>query len=200
MGRVEPSIRNGFFIHPNAICDSTHVGARTRVWGFSHVMKDAVIGMDCNIGEHVYIEDRVIIGDRCTVKNGVAIWECVVLESDVFVGPYAVFTNDFTPRAFIKRTREHFLPTLLKRGCSVGANATLVCGITVGEYAIIGAGSVVIRDVAPHALVVGNPGRVIGKVCFCGEKLGTNDACIKCGIPLAQNSIDLVRTKIEALK
>jgi UDP-2-acetamido-3-amino-2,3-dideoxy-glucuronate N-acetyltransferase len=112
----------------------------------------------------------------------------VTLEDGVFIGPYAVFTNDLRPRAFIRRPRGDFLPTRIKRGATIGANATLVCGNTVGEYALVGAGAVVVRDVPPHSLVVGNPGRIIGRVCFCGADLNPHDYCAACSLPLAANS------------
>lgn len=177
-----------FFVHERAICESRDLGRGTRVWAFSHVLAGASIGENCNVGEHVFIENRVKIGNGCTIKNGVAIWDEVTLEDGVFVGPYAVFTNDFRPRAFIKRGGTHFLPTRVKRGATLGANCTVVCGVTIGEYAMIGAGAVVTRDVPPHTLLAGNPAREIGRICFCGERLDTEDYCAPCGVPLPQNS------------
>lgn len=182
------SQETGFFVHRLAMCESDTIGDGTRVWGFSHVMKGARIGRDCNIGEHAYVEGKVVIGNGCTIKNGVAIWDGVTLENDVFVGPYAVFTNDFKPRAFIKRGLEQFRPTLLKRGCTIGANATVVGGVTVGEYAMVGAGAVVTKDVPAHSLVVGNPAKVVARICFCGERLDARDHCRLCNAALAQNS------------
>jgi acetyltransferase-like isoleucine patch superfamily enzyme len=176
-----------FFVHDLAVCESAQIGAGTRIWAFSHVQRDAKIGAHCNLGEHVFIENRVTIGDRCTIKNGVAVWDLVSLEDGVFVGPYVVFTNDLRPRAFLRRPDE-FLPTRLKRGSTIGANATLVCGVTIGEYAFVGAGAVIVRDVSPHAMVVGNPGRVVGRVCYCGAPLDEHDFCADCELPLAANS------------
>jgi UDP-2-acetamido-3-amino-2,3-dideoxy-glucuronate N-acetyltransferase len=176
-----------FFVHELAICDSRQIGAGTRIWAFSHVLREAKIGSHCNVGEHVFIENKVTIGDRCTIKNGVAVWDLVTLEDGVFVGPNAVFTNDLRPRAFLRRP-EVFLPTRLQRGATIGANATIVCGTTIGQYAFVGAGAVVVRDVPPHALVVGNPARVIGRVCFCGATLDPHDYCGECELPLAANS------------
>ena len=178
------------FVHPMAICESTDMGEGTRVWAFSHVMSGAKIGRRCNIGEHVFVEGRARMGDGCTIKNGVAIWDLVTLEDDVFIGPYVVFTNDLTPRAFLKRGSLFWSPTLLRRGVTIGANATLVCGIEVGEFAMIGAGSVVIKNVPPHGMVVGNPGRLIGTACFCGGRLDKKQFCVSCQLPLAQNSLE----------
>ena len=171
-----------FYRHPLALVESEAIGPGTRVWAFAHVMREARIGADCNIGEHCFIESGVVLGDRVTVKNGVAVWDGVTAEDDVFLGPNAVLTNDLRPRSRLRRDGP--LPTLLKRGASVGANATLLCGITVGSYALIGAGSVVTRDVPDHALVVGNPGRVVGHVCHCGGPLGKRErlkTCRECG-------------------
>jgi len=179
-----------FFVHERAVCDSKNIGEGTRIWGFSHVLKGAKIGRHCNIGEHVFIENEVIIGDDCTVKNGVAVWDKVTLEDGVFLGPYAVFTNDLKPRSFLKRGSESFLPTVLKRGVTLGANVTIVCGVTIGEFALIGAGAVVTRDVPPHALMLGNPARQKGLVCFCGETLVKDDFCPACEKVLGQNSME----------
>jgi UDP-2-acetamido-3-amino-2,3-dideoxy-glucuronate N-acetyltransferase len=168
------------FVHARALCESDAVGPRTRIWAFAHVMKGAVIGADCNVGDHAFIESGARIGDRVTVKNSVLVWDKVVVEDEVFLGPNMVFTNDLMPRAGFKKPPETFLPTVVKRGATIGANATIVCGVTIGENAFIGAGTVVIEDVPPHALVVGNPARQIGWVCACGEKLPDGLACT-CG-------------------
>lgn len=177
-----------FFVHERAVCESQDIGPGTRVWGMSHVLAGAKIGSGCNIGEHVFVENKVVIGNGCTIKNGVAVWDCVTLEDGVFVGPYAVFTNDLRPRAFLKRGGTHFLPTKLQRGSTIGANAVIVCGVTVGEYAMVAAGAVVNRDVPAHTLVAGNPARPIGRICFCGERLTPQDFCNPCGKKLADNS------------
>jgi acetyltransferase-like isoleucine patch superfamily enzyme len=173
------------FVHPNALCDSTAIGAGTRIWAFSHVLDGAVVGARCNIGETCFVEDGAVIGDDVVLKNGVSVWSGVTLEDDVFVGPHAVFTNDVIPRAAPYRTaREDWLPTLVRTGAVIGANATIVCGITIGEHALVAAGAVVVADVPRHALVVGNPGRVIGWVCRCGARLAVEaDAadCATCG-------------------
>lgn len=168
------------FIHPAALCESDSVGAGTRIWAFAHVMRGATIGRDCNICDHAFVESGVVVGDRVTVKNGVLLFEKVTIEDDVFLGPHAVFTNDLRPRVEVRTPREEWLPTLVRKGASIGANATIVCGTTVGEYALIGAGSVVTRDVPAHALMAGNPARRTGWVCVCGETLPASLGC-ECG-------------------
>ena len=140
-------------------------------------MKGARIGADCNVGDHAFIEGGAVIGNRVTVKNCVLVWDKVTVEDEVFLGPNMVFTNELTPRAAFKKPAQTWLPTLVRRGASIGANATIVCGITIGAGAFVGAGSVVVRDVPAYALVVGNPARRIGWVCACGERLGADLAC-----------------------
>jgi UDP-2-acetamido-3-amino-2,3-dideoxy-glucuronate N-acetyltransferase len=188
-------LKNDFFLHEKAFCESDAIGSGTRIWAYAHVMKGATVGSGCNLGEGVFVETGAFIGDGCTIKNGVSVWVKITLEDDVFVGPNAVFTNDFTPRAFIRRSEHFFRPTLVKRGASIGANATIVCGITIGEYALIGAGAVVTRDVPKFSLVVGNPGTLVGKVCYCGTKLDKKDFCKACRKTLAENTVqDAVRS------
>jgi len=172
----DPSV----FVHDKALCESEHVGARTRVWAFAHIMPGAIVGADCNVGDHAFIETGARVGDRVIVKNNALIWDKVTLEDDVFVGPNAVFTNDFIPRVAFKNPPEKFLSTLVRRGASIGANVTIVCGVTIGEQAFVGAGSVVVRDVPAHAMVVGNPARRIGWLCACGQKLPATLVC-PCG-------------------
>ncbi len=169
----------GFFKHPLALVESEEIGPGTRVWAWAHVMEGARVGAECNIGEHCFIERGVVLGDRVTVKNGVAVWEGVTTEDDVFLGPNAVLTNDIRPRS--KVLQEKVARTLLRQGASVGANATILCGITVGRHALIGAGAVVTRDVPDHGLVVGNPGRLRGYVCVCTRRLEFDDAGARCG-------------------
>ncbi len=192
--------KNSFYVNENALCESQDIGSNTRIWGFTHVMKGAKIGSHCNVGEHVFIENAAVIGNGCTIKNGVAVWNKVVLEDDVFIGPYAVFTNDLVPRSFMKRGEESFLKTVVKQGASIGANATLVCGVTVGEYAMVGAGAVVCKDVPAHSLVVGNPGRIIGKICFCGKLLDLKQWCSTCECFLYKNSKEFAISKITRLE
>lgn len=156
------------FVHETAIAEEgCRLGAGTRVWHHAHVRGGARIGAGCNIGKNVYVDDGAVIGDRVKIQNNVSVYHGVTIEDEVFVGPSAVFTNDLRPRA-VNPTWE-VVPTLVRRGASIGANATIVCGHTVGEYAMVGAGSVVTRDLEDHELVVGNPARRIGWVCDCGE-------------------------------
>lgn len=154
MSKTDPTA----FIHPQAIVEpGATVGAKTRVWAFAHVLPKAVIGADCNICDNVFVENDVVVGDRVTIKCGVQLWDGVRLEDDVFVGPNATFTNDLFPRS--KKYPVRFLPTIVKRGASIGANATLLSGIVIGENAVVAAGSVVTKDVPPNTVVVGNPAR-----------------------------------------
>jgi UDP-2-acetamido-3-amino-2,3-dideoxy-glucuronate N-acetyltransferase len=173
---LDPSV----FVHPKGLCESDAVGPRTRVWAFAHVLPGAVIGADCNICDHAFIEDGARIGDRVTVKNAVLVWDGVTVDDEVFLGPNMVFTNDLNPRSIIKKGREGFVPTHVERGATIGANATIVCGVTIGEHAFVAAGAVVTRSVPAHALVVGNPARQQGWVCVCATRLGENLRC-SCG-------------------
>lgn len=150
------------FIHPNAICESVKIGSGTRIWAFAHVLPGAVVGADCNICDHVFIENNVVIGDRVTVKCGVQLWDGVTVEDDVFIGPNATFSNDKWPRS--KAYPTEFLKTRLCNGASIGANATILPGITIHKNAMVGAGAVVTKDVPPNATVVGNPARIVGYV------------------------------------
>jgi UDP-2-acetamido-3-amino-2,3-dideoxy-glucuronate N-acetyltransferase len=160
-----------YFVHPTSIVDEgAAIGAGTKIWHFSHILPNVQIGKNCIIGQNTMIGPEVTIGDTCKIQNNVSVYKGVRLEEGVFVGPSAVFTNVYNPRAFIERKNE-FLPTLVKRGATIGANATIVCGVTIGEYALVGAGCVVKDDVADYALVVGVPERHIGWVCRCGVTL-----------------------------
>lgn len=170
----------GVFVHERALCESVDVGAGTRVWAFAHVMEGAVVGRDCNVGEGAFVESGARLGDRVIVKNGVLVWDKVTVEDDVFLGPAMVFTNDLVPRARFKNTPEEFLPTVVRRGASIGANVTVVCGVTIGEGAFVGAGSVVAVDVPARALVVGNPARRVAWMCDCGLRLDAGLVCT-CG-------------------
>lgn len=151
-----------YFVHHMALCESESVGTGTRVWAFTHVLPKAVIGKECNVCDQVFIENDVIIGDRVTIKCGVQIWDGITIEDDVFIGPNATFTNDVFPRS--KAYPESFLKTIIKKGASLGANCTILPGVTVGENAMIGAGAVVTKSVPPNVTVVGNPARIVGNV------------------------------------
>lgn len=151
-----------YFVHPQALCESNRLGSGTRVWAFAHVLPNAEIGKDCNIGDHTFIENDVVIGDNVTIKNGVQLWDGLRVESNVFIGPNATFTNDKFPRS--KCYSEEFDKTWVKKGASIGANATILPGIVIGVNAMIGAGSVVTRSVPENAIVVGNPARIMGYV------------------------------------
>lgn len=156
-------------IHPTAVIDpGAKIGSGTRIWHFCHVMPHAVIGDNCNLGQNVFVDNNVSIGNNVKIQNNVSVYNGVRLEDDVFVGPSAVFTNVINPRSSIERKNE-FQPTLVKKGASIGANATIVCGITIGEYAMIGAGAVVTKDVAAYGLAVGNPAREVGQVDEAGD-------------------------------
>lgn len=160
-----------FYIHESSYMDlPCEVGEGTKIWHFSHVMMNARIGRNCNIGQNVVISPGVIIGNRVKIQNNVSLYTGVICEDDVFLGPSCVFTNVINPRSFIER-KEEFRNTVIKKGASIGANATIVCGNTIGEYAFVGAGSVVTKDVPDYAIVYGNPARKNGYICKCGSKL-----------------------------
>lgn len=177
-----------YFVHPKAIIDEgAKIGAHTRVWAFAHVMPGAVIGEHCNICDYVFVEGGAILGNRVTVKNGVNVWEGVEAQEGAFLGPSCVFTNDRFPhlRGKTKRAKEKWLlKTLIREGATIGANATVVCGITIGRHAFVAAGAVVTKDVPDYAIVMGNPARFYSWNCSCGTKLrfgGKKATCSKCG-------------------
>lgn len=160
-----------YFVHESSYVDAPcEIGAGTKIWHFSHIMSGCKIGRNCNIGQNVVVSPQVVLGDNVKVQNNVSIYTGVVCEDDVFIGPSVVFTNVINPRSAIPR-KDKYKSTLIKRGVSIGANATIVCGHTIGEYAMIGAGSVITKDVKPYALMVGNPARQIGWVSECGNRL-----------------------------
>ena len=174
-----------YFTHKCALVEpGATIGKASRVWAFAHVLARAVIGSECNICDNVFIENDVVVGDRVTVKCGVQLWDGVRLEDDVFIGPNATFTNDLAPRS--KRYPDRFPITTVHRGASIGANATILPGVTIGAWAMVGAGAVVTKNVPDYALVVGNPAKQTGWVCVCGVRYRLNDApatCV-CGKPL----------------
>ncbi len=158
-------------IHPSAIVDEgAQIGDGSRVWHFAHVCGGARIGDGVSLGQNVFVGNKVIVGDRCKIQNNVSVYDNVTLEEGVFCGPSMVFTNVYNPRALIERKSE-YRDTLVKRGATLGANCTVVCGVTIGEFAFVGAGAVVTKDVLPHALIVGVPGRQIGWMSEFGEQL-----------------------------
>ena len=163
----------GYFLHPSSYIDEyVQIGKGTKIWHFCHIMKEAKIGKNCKLGQNVYIGPNVQIGNNVKIQNNVSIYPGVTLEDDVFCGPSMVFTNIINPRSAIPRNSEEFYKrTLAKKGASIGANATIVCGNTLGKYSFVGAGSVVTKDVPDYALVYGNPARIQGWICECGEKL-----------------------------
>ena len=170
----------GYFAHESAIIDDgCTIGCGTKIWHFSHIMSGCTIGRDCNIGQNVVVSPQVVLGNNVKVQNNVSVYTGVTCEDDVFLGPSAVFTNVINPRSAIAR-KDQYRPTVVKRGASIGANATIVCGHTIGQYALIGAGAVVTKDVKPYALVVGNPARQTGWVSEYGHKLkfGSNNIAV----------------------
>jgi acetyltransferase-like isoleucine patch superfamily enzyme len=162
-------LERNYFVHPNAIVETENIGKDTKIWAFVHILKNVSVGEDCNICDHTFIESGVAIGNRVTIKNGIALWEGVTIEDDVFLGPNCVFTNDMFPRS--KAHHDQYLKTLIKKGASIGANATILCGITLGRYCMIGAGAVVTKSVPDFALVTGNPARIKYWISKTGEKL-----------------------------
>lgn len=170
-----------FFVHPSSVIDDgAEIGEGTKIWHFCHIQTGANIGKNCSLGQNVNVSNNVRIGDGCKLQNNVSLYEGVELEDYVFCGPSCVFTNDLTPRAKYPKGRAGYKKTLVKRGASIGANATIVCGHTVGEWALIGAGAVVTSDVPAHALMLGVPARRKGWACECGELLDGSLRCGKC--------------------
>jgi len=176
---VHEKPRNYFVHHSSYVDDHCEIGTGTKIWHFSHILTGSRIGKNCVLGQNVMVGPEVTIGDNCKIQNNVSLYKGITLEEGVFCGPSCVFTNVNSPRAEIERKNE-FLPTLVRKGTTIGANATIVCGTTIGANAFIGAGSVVTRDVPAHALVVGNPAKPLGWVCECGQRLGDNLRCA-CG-------------------
>jgi UDP-2-acetamido-3-amino-2,3-dideoxy-glucuronate N-acetyltransferase len=173
-----------YFVHESSyVDDGARIGKGTKIWHFSHIMPGAVIGERCNLGQNVVVMPGVRLGNNVKIQNNVSIYEGVTLEDDVFCGPSCVFTNVVNPRSHVPRKSE-YQPTLVRRGASIGANATILCGVTLGEYSFIGAGAVVRSDVPPFALMVGVPARRVGWMCQCGVRLHPRDgrtACSACG-------------------
>ncbi len=181
MSKTMRESMNDYFVHPTAQLDeNVTIGNGTKIWHFSHIMKNTIVGANCNFGQNVVAGPDVSIGNGCKIQNNVSVYKGVTLEDDVFCGPSMVFTNVFNPRSHIRRMDE-VRPTRIKKGVSLGANCTIVCGVTIGKYAFVGAGAVVTKDVPDHALVMGNPAKQTGWVCECGEKLNQDFVCPVCG-------------------
>jgi len=181
----------GVFIHETAIVDdNVTIGEKTKIWHFSHILSGSKIGENCNIGQNVVIGPDAIIGNKCKIQNNVSVYKGVTLEDGVFCGPSMVFTNIYNPRAEIGKM-DQVRPTLVKKGATLGANCTIVCGHTIGQYAFIGAGAVVTKDVPDHALMAGNPAKQIGWMCQCGEKLDDNLQCMSCKKQYKKTDMDL---------
>jgi UDP-2-acetamido-3-amino-2,3-dideoxy-glucuronate N-acetyltransferase len=188
-----------YFVHPSSYIDQPcEIGAGTKIWHFCHVMKDSKIGENCNIGQNVVISPHVVVGRNVKIQNNVSLYTGCILEDDVFCGPSMVFTNVINPRSEVSR-RDEYRQTLVRRGASLGANSTILCGITIGRYAFIGAGSVVTRDVPDFALVYGNPSRVRGWMCACGVKLDAGltraqetSCCAACGREYIRDGMSVI--------
>lgn len=184
-----------YFVHESSYIDEPcTIGKETKIWHFSHIMRNCVIGEKCNIGQNVVISPEVILGKNVKIQNNVSVYTGVICEDDVFLGPSCVFTNVINPRSFIER-KEEYRKTIIGKGASIGANATIVCGHNIGKYAFVGAGAVVTKDVPDFALVVGNPSKVIGYVCMCGDRLDTSNVdqliCASCGKKYEMNDGEL---------
>jgi len=200
---VDKSVSSNFgkpyFVHESSYVDEPCViGSGTKIWHFCHVMKDCTIGENCNIGQNVLISTDVVIGRNVKIQNNVSLYTGCVLEDDVFCGPSMVFTNVVNPRSHVVR-RTEYKKTHVRRGASLGANSTILCGITIGQYAFIGAGSVVTRDVPNYGLIYGNPARIRGWICACGVKLALGvdnaeetDRCTACGKEYTRNEACVV--------
>lgn len=193
-----------YFAHAQALVETEDVGPGTRIWAFAHVLPGARIGSGCNICDHAFIETGVVLGNNVTVKSGVVIWQGVTVEDNVFLGPNCVLTNDPNPRAYIKNAGEMLETTLIRANATVGANATILCGITIGRHAFIGAGAVVLKTVPNFALMVGNPARQVGWMCRCAKRLPlpvpvnlySSATCPQCRVQFVATSTGL--TVIEA--
>ena len=194
------STGHNYFVHESAYVDlPCEIGAGTRIWHFSHVMKDCRIGERCNIGQNVVISPQVTIGNNVKIQNNVSVYTGCILEDDVFCGPSMVFTNVINPRSHVVR-RDEYKTTLVRTGASIGANSTIVCGVTIGRYAFVGAGAVVTRDVPDYALIYGNPAKQRGWVCACGVKLTFGNAtqpetirCRSCGLEYRRDQSSVTR-------
>lgn len=182
---------DNFFVHESSyVDDGAVIGNGTKIWHFTHVMGGAQIGERCVLGQNVNVGSRAVLGNGVKVQNNVSIYDDVIIEDDVFCGPSCVFTNVINPRAFVERKDEYKLTTI-KKGASIGANATIVCGVTLGSYSFVGAGSTVTKDVPDYGMVYGNPARHHGWICRCGEKLDDKLECQSCGRKFSESQAGL---------
>ncbi len=198
--KLSKSGKQEYFLHESSYVDEgCDIGGGTQIWHFSHVLKGSKIGKSCKIGQNVVIGPNVTIGNGCKIQNNISLYEGVTLEDEVFCGPSMVFTNVFNPRSAIPRMSELRL-TLVKKGATIGANATIICGNTIGQYAFIGAGAVVTEDVPDYALVIGNPGRIEGWMCECGVKLSFDkqgdSRCKTCTLVYEKINEGTIRNKV----
>jgi UDP-2-acetamido-3-amino-2,3-dideoxy-glucuronate N-acetyltransferase len=197
---VATSPKAAYFVHKSAFVDeNVEVGEGTSIWHVSHILKNSRIGKNCRIGQNVVIGPKASIGNGVKIQNNVSVYEGVILEDHVFCGPSMVFTNVINPRSEIRRMEE-LKPTVVRRGATLGANSTIVCGVTIGQYAFVGAGAVVVKDVPAYALLVGNPGRIIGWMCVCGERIrfGESSGSAKCAA--CQRQYAKTETEVECLE
>jgi UDP-2-acetamido-3-amino-2,3-dideoxy-glucuronate N-acetyltransferase len=193
-----------FYVHPSSYVDEPcEIGEGTKIWHFCHIMSNSTIGKGCNLGQNVLVSPGVRIGDNVKIQNNVSLYTGVILEDNVFCGPSMVFTNVVNPRSHVSR-KDEYRSTLIRRGASLGANSTIVCGTIVGRYAFVGAGSVVTKDVPDFALVTGVPGRIRGWMCYCGIKLPFSEgpeaqqsACAACGRHYVKNGLDVKQCQAE---
>lgn len=189
---------NDSYVHPSSYIDeNVIIGRGTKIWHFCHIQDGAMIGKNCSLGQNVNVSNNVVIGDNCKIQNNVSLYEGVTLEKYVFCGPSCVFTNDLTPRAKYPKGRDAYLRTYVKEGASIGANATIVCGVTIGKWALIGSGAVVTKDVPDHAVMVGVPASQHGWACECGSALDDKKLCRKCGRSYVLKAFGLVEVTKE---
>ena len=189
-------IKNEYYVHPSAVIDkNVTIGDNTKIWHFSHIQFGAQIGHLCTLGQNVYVGEGVSIGNHVKIQNNVSVYQGVTLEDYVFCGPSVVFTNDINPRSKFPKNQV-YINTIIKEGCTIGANSTIVCGNTLGSWSLIGAGSVVTKNVRNHSVVVGNPARHIGWICECGNKLNESLECETCQRKYHETSKGLTQVKV----
>jgi UDP-2-acetamido-3-amino-2,3-dideoxy-glucuronate N-acetyltransferase len=193
-------LKSAYFVHPSSIVERTaKIGKDTEIWHFCHIMENVKIGKNCKLGQNVYVGSDVIIGNNVKIQNNVSIYSGVILEDDVFCGPSMVFTNVLNPRsAYPRHKPDGYIKTRVKQGATIGANATVICGVTLGKYSFVGAGSVVTKDIADYALAYGNPARLKGWICECAEKIkfqGNRAICGVCKRIFNKNGLKVIQIK-----